>query len=293
MDDYRETYLEKILEINNVVSVHYFEFAKNYVFHGERHDFWEFVYVDKGVVEVMADETGYKLEQGEILFHKPGEFHNLWADGITAPNIIVISFYCNSPSMHFFESRLMKAGNRERELLSNIIKEAAEAFATPLASDYKALTKRENSKLACEQLISIYLEQLLILLMRVGTSIILEARMSSAVKARSDTDMVSEIISFLKGKVYENISFEDVCKHSNISKTNLKTIFKEKTSKSVIGYFKGLKIEEAKRMIREESLNFTEISERLGYSSIHYFSRHFKKVTNMTPSEYSLSVKAT
>ena len=45
-------------------------------------------------------------------------------------------------------------------------------------------------------------------------------------------------------------------------------------------------------MIRNEQLNFTQISEKLGYTSIHYFSRQFKKLTNMTPSEYASSIKA-
>ncbi|HJB28450.1 MAG TPA: AraC family transcriptional regulator, partial [Candidatus Blautia faecavium] len=39
-------------------------------------------------------------------------------------------------------------------------------------------------------------------------------------------------------------------------------------------------------------MNFTQISEYLGYSSIHYFSRQFKKISGMTPSEYSSSIKA-
>ena len=39
-----------------------------------------------------------------------------------------------------------------------------------------------------------------------------------------------------------------------------------------------LKIEAAKQMIRDEQMNFTQISESLGYSSIHYFSRQFKKM---------------
>ena len=47
----------------------------------------------------------------------------------------------------------------------------------------------------------------------------------------------------------------------------------------------------AEEMIRQGSHNFTEIAALLGYNSIHYFSRHFKKVTGMTPSEYASSVK--
>jgi YesN/AraC family two-component response regulator len=43
--------------------------------------------------------------------------------------------------------------------------------------------------------------------------------------------------------------------------------------------------------MRERHMNFTGIADYLGYKSIHYFSRQFKKITNMTPSEYVASVK--
>ena len=45
-------------------------------------------------------------------------------------------------------------------------------------------------------------------------------------------------------------------------------------------------------MIRDEQMNFTQIAEALGYSSIHYFSRQFKKLAGMTPSEYASSIRA-
>ena len=52
-----------------------------------------------------------------------------------------------------------------------------------------------------------------------------------------------------------------------------------------------MKINEARRMIRNQSLNFTQIADQLGYTSIHYFSRQFKKITGMSPSEYASSIK--
>ena len=58
------------------------------------------------------------------------------------------------------------------------------------------------------------------------------------------------------------------------------------------GTLSRMKIDTAKQLIRSEQMNFTQISEKLGYASIHYFSRQFKKVTGMTPSEYASSIKA-
>ena len=60
-----------------------------------------------------------------------------------------------------------------------------------------------------------------------------------------------------------------------------------KPEQEVRNYFLALKITEAKRLIRESSLNFTQISESLGFSTIHYFSRLFKEKTGMTPTDYA------
>lgn len=59
----------------------------------------------KGEVEVMADDTGYCLKQGEMIFHKPGEFHNVFANGLVAPNLVVVAFVCASPRHGLFRGQ--------------------------------------------------------------------------------------------------------------------------------------------------------------------------------------------
>ena len=59
-----------------------------------------------------------------------------------------------------------------------------------------------------------------------------------------------------------------------------------------IEYFSRMKIDAAKKYLREDHYNITQISEILGYSGIHYFSRQFKRFVHMTPTEYALSIKA-
>lgn len=290
--DYIKTPIKEDLVIKRIVTVHYFEYACDYLFEGEKHDFWEFLYVDKGEVEVMAEDRGYKLRQGEMIFHKPNEFHNVWANGKVAPNLIVIAFECKSPSIRYFNDKILNIGDYEKNLLANIIREAREAYSSPLNDpSLKKLEKRNNRPFGCEQLIRVYLEQMLIHLIRKGSSVNTVSKLSSSVKERSDADLMLRIQGYLNENVCKTLTFEDVCRFSQLSRTNLKVLFKEKTGAGVMEYFKKLKIEEAKRMIREGEYNFTEIAYKLGYSSIHYFSRHFKKVTNMTPSEYACSVK--
>ena len=66
---YVKTQLQNVINISKIVTVHYYEFDKNFVFDGESHNFWEMVYIDKGRVQVRRDEATLVLSQGEILFH--------------------------------------------------------------------------------------------------------------------------------------------------------------------------------------------------------------------------------
>ena len=81
--DYTGVRLKDTLTIQKLYTIHYYEFSKQYTFRGERHDFWEMVYVDRGEIHACAEEQDYLLKQGEILFHEPNEWHRLYADGET------------------------------------------------------------------------------------------------------------------------------------------------------------------------------------------------------------------
>ena len=99
---YVKTQLQNVINISKIVTVHYYEFDKNFVFDGESHNFWEMVYIDKGRVQVRRDEATLVLSQGEILFHAPNEFHSIRALD-SAPNFFVVSFVCHSPLMVYLE----------------------------------------------------------------------------------------------------------------------------------------------------------------------------------------------
>ncbi len=293
MTNYVATELRREIDVQAIVTVHYFEYAKDYVFEGERHDFWELLYVDKGEVEVMADNVGYRLRQGEMIFHKPGEFHNVFANGVVAPNLVVIAFVCTSPAMSFFEGKILRAGEDERELLARLVNEARDAFSSPLDDPATAQMERAAScAFGCEQMIGMLLEQMLIRLVRRGADPAEEVKVSSSVKKRSDNDLVQRVITYMEENVTGNLTFSAVCRFSAQSATNLKTIFKAVTGHGVMEYYRGLKIERAKTLLREGHGNITQVADELGYASVHYFSRYFKQATGMTPSEYTLSIQS-
>lgn len=109
---------------------------------------------------------------------------------------------------------------------------------------------------------------------------------------QNGSDIYNKIIFYLEEHIREFVTIEDICHDNLIGRSQLQKLFREQHQCGIIEFFTEMKVEFAKQLIRENQLNFTQISDFLGYSSIHYFSRQFKKVTGMTPSEYSTSIKA-
>lgn len=293
MPEYIPTVMRREITVDAIVTVHYFEHAKNYVFEGEKHDFWELVYVDKGCLEAVSEDQGFELQQGQILFHKPNEFHNLYANGTVAPNVVIVTFVCKSPAMAFFENKITYVTTRQREFLARIIEESKRAFTGPLGDPYTLqMPRNPDAPFGCEQLINLYLETLLIDMVRNAAPESQRPKPSSSIKTRSDNDMVSRIIRYMEEHLCDNLSFSAICQYSAQSATNLKTIFKSVTGQGVMEYYRNLKIDQAKILLRESNGNITQIADNLGYTSVQYFSRHFKQATGMTPREYTLSVQA-
>lgn len=283
---YTPLHPQKPLSVEALYTVHYFEYSGSYAFPGETHDFWEFLYVDKGILRVTAGERTWELSTGQMIFHQPGEFHALSALGV-APDLVVVSFACQSPCMDFFRNLITHAGAEERALLARIIEESRAAFSTPLNSPYTTLMERRTEQpFGSEQLICAALEELLIRLIRHGNH--------PAVKPLPtgfQDETIARVTAYLKQHVENTLTMEQICRDNLIGRSQLQKLFHAQTGGGVMEYFSRLKIQAARRLIREGRLNFTQIASRLGYQSIHYFSRRFHLITGMTPSEYAHSVK--
>lgn len=283
---------KKEFNIRKIFSIHYFEYNKDFVYSGEKHDFWEFVYIDKGAIDAIAGDKRHNLIKGDIIFHQPNEFHDLRANGRIAPNLIVMSFSCKSPGMKWFNDRVLRIGNEEKNLLARIIHEAGNAFSSKLNDPLLlALQRREKQVFASEQLIKLYLEQILIGLIRREMHIGVRNEPASPLKEKTSKDAFNRVVDYFENNVADTPNLDTVCRATGYSCTYIENVFKEKTGKSVMEYYKITKLEKAKELIREGNYTFTQIASILNYSSLHYFSKIFKRYINMTPTEYSSSVK--
>lgn len=280
------------ITIDRLYTIHYFEYTNDFIFSGESHPFWEFLYVDKGEVIINAGDRQLSLKKDEIIFHKPDEFHAVRSNGKVAPNLIVISFACNSPCMDFFAEKTFSLSKTERQLLAQIILEAKQLFSTPLNDPWTQKMQRVAAPpFGCEQLIRLYLEQFLLHLIRRSQPVPRHTNIAFSEKNGAEDALYQQIIAYLEKHLDSQLTLAEICHDNLISYARLVRLFGERHNCSVMKFFSEMKLDAAKQLIRAQDLNFTQIADALGYSSVHYFSRHFKKLTGMSPSEYAASAK--
>ncbi|MFD0868983.1 AraC family transcriptional regulator [Paenibacillus residui] len=284
--------LKEEFTVNQIISFHYSELPKNSFFPGEKHDFWEFLYMDKGEAEITAGKHTLHLRQGDLVFYTPNEIHSLKGNGHSAPNIMIVCFECHSPAMNYFKDKCFHLGDRERAILSSLLHEGRLAFDRSYGNKSALLVKRSPAEFGSEQMVKIYLEWLLIQLFRNDNLLSREPRLSTGAKEKTEASIANSVMRYMENHLSGNPTLEEICRHAHVGATRLKLLFKKETGYTLSEYQNKLKIDKAKQYIREETMNYTQIAEKLGYSSVHYFSRHFKKCTGMSPSEYDKSIKA-
>ena len=292
-DGFVKTANKKILNVTKIVTILYLENSSSFVFSGESHDFWEFTYIDKGAMIFTADGREFLLNSGEMVFHKPNEFHKLEARGLSAPNISVVSFVCKSKAMEYFKNKIIKLSEKEKLLLSDLLKEGLSVFS-PITErpPVYGMYEKQNAPLGAKQITFNLLEQFLITLSRRNDNVLhRELRNISPIDEGNYPAEIRDIIKFLDDNLSKNLTVKQIAEKFSISQSKLKKLFHNYARRGVIQCFNDRKIVKAKRLIRENNLNFTEIADILAFNSVHYFSRLFKIKTGMTPSEYKNSIK--
>ncbi len=87
----------------------------------------------------------------------------------------------------------------------------------------------------------------------------------------------------------EDLSVRIMAEHFGYSEVYFCKLFKQHFGESFVSYLTNYRIREAKRLLEDESVNIKDVGRTVGYEDSNYFTKVFRRIMDMSPSEYRSS----
>ena len=259
------------MKLEALYTLFYQEKEQGFFFPGEAHPMLELTYVDQGSLHSVADGQDLVLSQGEMVLYAPDQWHMQYADIGVAPRFVTASFTVSGSLPESLFNRVIPVPQEALTILGAIVKE------------------QELAEPHCEDMILSLLSQLLIVLQRTQDASPTKLRTAHAV--HSENEIIRRAQQYIGAHVRQKLTVPLVARQVDVSPSYLTALFHKHLQIAPGEYIRRIKLQESKQMIRENTMNFTEIAAALQYSTVHHFSRQFKEKFGITPSEYAKSVR--
>lgn len=259
------------LDISEIYTKFYQEKGTNYNFSGEKHSYWELTYVDKGELLTTIDRVSYHLKQGDLIFYAPMQFHTQSTFEKISSSYLTINFKMNFNHADLLCNKIFSIQRDSYFIVTRLIEELS------------------NDNLYSNDLSLCYLKQLIIQMLRLDNSHF-HSKPTTHMQQTYENELLNDILLYIDNNIYEKISVSTLCEHFCISTSMLHSLFRKNMNNTAKNYINELKLSKSKELIRNSTHTLSEISEMLGFSSIHYFSKKFKSYFNISPTEYSKSI---
>lgn len=259
------------LDISEIYTKFYQEKGTNYNFSGEKHSYWELTYVDKGELLTTIDRVSYHLKQGDLIFYAPMQFHTQSTFEKISSSYLTINFKMNFNHADLLCNKIFSLKRDSYFIVTKLIEELS------------------NDNLYSNDLSLCYLKQLIIQMLRLNNSHF-HSKPTTHMQQTYENELLNDILLYIDNNIYEKISVSTLCEHFCISTSMLHSLFRKNMNNTAKNYINELKLSKSKELIRNSTHTLSEISEMLGFSSIHYFSKKFKSYFNISPTEYSKSI---
>ena len=264
------------IQIREIFGYYYNVRNAGYNFQGEKHDYYELTFVDRGTLETTIEDKQFIINEKELMIYGPGQFHTQHiAQGQSCSYVTILFSMVNvSPD----------AQDAENDLLLNKVFSYDKKIYT-LLKDFVQESSVQipyiNSLMTC------LLQEIIIRLLRSEFLVSKEERPVSLTRQHYQDELLERILNYIDQSICEPLTIAEICQKFSISRSSLQLLFKENLDQTPKKYISDMKLEKSCQLIREQKYSISEISLLLGFNSIHYFSRAFAHKYNMAPSEYS------
>lgn len=283
-----------VFEIDSIIYLAH-AFSSRIIEESKCYDFWQMYYCAKGTIHIKSNDKLIEIPEHHAMLLDPcGDLRTaLRAPAGEESEFFVISFECRSQTLYTFNRKAILLYGSEPALLEELCT-VGRKILEPVKSDSstQGLCEKSDSNPAVLQYVKISLEQFLIkLYCRLNHIESLQDEAAKANRTNYEKGIAAQAEQFMSEHLGQKLTIRDIAANLKVNATTLRMTYKKETGKSLMRGFADMKMTEAKRLICDTSLNFTQIGERLGFLSLYHFSRFFKEREGITLSDYSRFVQ--
>ncbi len=243
------------------------------------HEEIELIVVINGTMKLIVEMQEYILQEGEGIFINTGRLHS--CESVNERPCIIKSFvlhsnfiYGNQDSVLYqsYFHGLLQGSSQNIQIIGKeqciSILLAYDTFAAKdFAYEFKVREKLSTVLLSVIQSLE-------------KNTITPDAKQVKTLKR------CKLMMSFIQESYQSDISLIEIAKSANVSESETLRCFKTVLNTSPIKYLKNYRIEKAATLLKATTKPIIDIGFDCGFSEMSYFSKSFKEVFGVTPSEY-------
>ena len=240
------------------------------------HEYYVVGFIEKGQRFLSCKNKEYTIEQGDLLLFNPRDNHTCeQIDGKT------LDYRCINIQPEIMSKAVFEITGKEylpyftsQVVFHSELVSLLHELHQIIMEEERDFRKEEIFFFLLEQLIEEYTEQAV-----------------PAGNAEQSTE-ARAICEFLEKHYMENITFDDLCKLTGLSKYYLLRSFTKQKGISPYSFLETIRIDKAKKMLEQGTLPI-DVAFQTGFSDQSHFSNFFKKFIGLTPKQYMNIFKGT
>lgn len=154
------------------------------------------------------------------------------------------------------------------------------------ANMYPVIEQQIQAVHQCELHITNVLNSFSHLLERINQMLDMQSMPDQKESYLSSEEVITTAIQYIEDHYQDNLSLEKVAASVYLHPVYFSQLFKKVTGQGYKEYVIQLRLEQAKTLLVTSQLKVVEVAERVGYSDLRHFTQIFRKVVQVTPSEY-------
>lgn len=249
----------------------------------------EITYIEKGMLEWMAEGIPEKVVAGSVYFTLPWQIHG--SVNPTEPDNTIwhVLFHLEKdyPSIQssFRFPRAFGFSKAEMQILSTVFASSPRHCfpATPAMRNLMPtlIGELQSTHEMHDAHSRTLLRAVLVELKRIVSGEVVDTGAHTYSEQR-----VQALIASLPASCDHHWTLAEMAEHCGIQRTQLGKVFQKLTGSTPMEYLFRIRMERAKTLLRESDIKIIDIAFECGYGTSQYFANTFKQATGATPSEY-------